>query len=77
MLMLASVMPFDTMIKLLEEEIAEHKLNPSEESQKRISMSCMLIASKSAIDSTGGLEKTMKDMERMRDGYDLLSPKAQ
>lgn len=75
--MLASVMPFETMLELLEKEIADYKENPCEDNEKKVSMTCMLLASKSAIASSGGLEKVIEETERMRDGYELLTPKNQ
>lgn len=76
MLLLASVMPTESIIEIIEKDLAAYKADPTPENIKKLTCTAMLLASKEVVAaSDGGVEKVIKDMDRMHDGYELLTPK--
>jgi len=77
-LMLAHIMPEDRLIKELEDALQHYKSKQTEDHKMKLGLWCNLLISKWVIkDEKGGLESVMKEMDKMKQGYDLLNTKNQ
>lgn len=77
-LMFASIMPEDKLLKEMEEALHNYRSTQSEDHKIRLNLWCHLFVSKHIIkDEKGGLESVLKEMNKMKQGYDLLNTKNQ
>lgn len=77
-MLFAHIMPEDKLLKEMEEALHNYKSSQSENHKMRLTMWCHLFLSKHVIkDEKGGLESVLKEMDKMKQGYDLLNTKNQ
>ncbi len=58
----------------LEILIKEYRANPTDEAYQKIDGACVLLTSKSMVD-TKGLEKALEDAQKVKDGMEILNLK--
>lgn len=73
MLMLANVTSRDELARLLQNDLDSYKLDPSDDNWKKLAVQCLLVTSKIATEQED-ITKIISDMDRMKAGFDMLTP---
>lgn len=77
-LIFSQLMPEDRLLKEMENALNNYRSTQTEDNKLKLTMWCHLFLSKHIIkDDKGGLQSVLKEMERMKQGYDLLNTKDQ
>lgn len=77
-LIFSQLMPEDRLLKEMENALNNYRSTQTEDNKLKLTMWCHLFLSKHIIkDEKGGLQSVLKEMERMKQGYDLLNTKDQ
>jgi len=78
-MMMASMMPIDKVLEMLEDSIKEYRINPSKENFKAVEAKCFLILNRGIIDDQGGgIDAAMKissEIDEMRAKVEFFEPK--
>ncbi len=77
LLMLAGIMPKESLIEQLEEAITEYKSTKSDDAWHKITIYCTLITTKSAIpegDPIGAITKMSAEMDQVKGFMDRVKP---
>lgn len=73
MLLLAKVTSREDLAKILQKDLDSYKLDPSDDNWQKLSVQCLLVTSKIATEQED-ITKIISDMDRMKAGFDMLTP---
>ena len=74
MMMVADIMPFETMVESMVQDCNEYKLVPTEDLKKKIVLGAHMICLKETMDQEGGFEALNKRLQTLKQADQLLNP---